>query len=304
MDKIKEVVNNECKYAVFPIVCADHCAYLLNLNLAEAACNGDKLARVLKHGRQLYNYDMILVFSDPYVEAEAMGCRVEFRPYPAICPSENVTRDRTSVIIKASSILKEDEDVPVFASVKGPFSLASFLGGVENFLKMLVNNKNGAQELIKRATDFQLEYLNRLLEIDVDIFIGDPVASASVISPETFRKFAYEPLKTMVKKVSDSGKMCGVHVCGDSKPIISDLDELGADILSVEDITIETKTLKMGGVRSETILSGNRDAIRDEVKKAMTESHLILATSCDVSPVTDPESIKFMIETGNEFNQD
>jgi len=305
VNKISRVIRREEKLAVFPIACADHCAHLLNMNYSEVASDGTKLARALEHGYRIYQYDMVLVFSDPYVEAQALGCPVKFSPSPTLLgPRSNQSIDRTEEIIKAAEILKRKVDVPVFVSIKGPFSLASFLVGIEEFLKNLLANEETTSNTINTALEFQIKYLERLLKLGVNIFIGDPVASSSVISPKLFERFAFEPLLKLIKKIKEKELIAGVHVCGDTKPIIPILDELGADILSIEDITPKTRTLKMGGVSTETIFSGNQTKIEEEIKQALIESYLILATSCDVPMETDSKNIKLMMEIAGAYSND
>ena len=342
MNKIAEVIEGKRRFAVFPIVCVDHGARLLRMDLAEVVGNGEKIAQVLECAYKTYNYDMVLVFSDPYVEAQAMGCPVEFAPYPRLLTKNNppitlsskggvradskgeqspciplwkrgsegdletysVERiDRTSEIIKAARLLQKRIDVPIFVSIKGPFSLAAFLAGIENFLKMLLINDKEARNFIDRAIEFQVRYLERLLSLSVNIFIGDPMASTSVVSPELFNKFAYEPLRILIEKVKDCELIVGLHICGETKPIIPILDNLGADILSIEDISLPTRTLKMGGVSTTTIFSGTQTEIKAEVTKALSQPHLILATSCDVPPETNQKNIKTMIESAYAFSE-
>ncbi len=284
------------------MVCADHCARLTNSNFSEVASNGEKLAEVLEYGYNVYQYDMALVFSDPYVEAQALGCPVQLEPYPILLgPKSNYIVDRTGDIIKAAKILKSKLDVPIFVSIKGPFSLAAFLVGIEKFLKMILKKATEAKNSVEQATEFQIGYLERLLSLEVDIFIGDPVASTSVISPEIFSKFAYEPIKILIRKIRPTGLLTGVHICGETQPIVPQLDTIGTDILSIEDITPATETIKMGGVATDTILYGDRGKIAEEVRKALSEPYLILSTSCDVPADTDPENIKAMIRAVHEI---
>jgi len=304
LDKIRQVINKERKTAVFPIVCADHCVRLLNMSLAEVANDGKKLAQVLEYGYQTYQYDMVLVFSDPYVEAQALGCPIKFSPSPTLLgPKSNRVTDRTGEIIKAAELLKQRVDVPVFVSIKGPFTLASFLIGIEDFLKALIAAPKKAEEVINQALEFQIGYLKRLLKVSANIFIGDPVASSSVISPKLFERFAFNPIQILIKKIKEQELITGVHVCGETKPIIPILDELGADILSIEDITPKTRTLKMGGVSTDTILAGNETRIKSEIKQALNEPYLILATSCDVPAETDMKNIKTMMEIAHTYHR-
>jgi len=302
VDKIRSVIKKQIKYAVFPIVCVDHCAHIANVKFTDVAIDGEKIAQVLLHGYNCYQYDMVLLFLDAYVEAQALGCPVRFTPYSTLLgPRSTQGFDRTDEIIKAAQILMEKIKVPLFVSIKGPFTLASFLAGMQDFLKMVLKDPTHAEAVIEQALDFQTKYLERLLEVGANIFIGDPVASATVISPVVFRDFAYEPLKKLITMTKEKGALSGIHICGDTAPLIPQLDTLGADILSIEDITLNAQTLKMGGVSTTTILHGNSTAIREEVSRALQEPRLILSTSCDVPVETNPDNIKEMIGWAHEY---
>ena len=310
MDRIRAVLSKQDRVAVFPIVGMDHAARLSNLDFAEVAHDGVKIAHCVEHAFKTYQYDMALIFVDAYVEAEAMGCKVGFSPdarllspAPAYSgaaskPEDRPTTigDRTGEVIKAAAILKAQVDVPVFVSIKGPFTLAAFLTGLDDFLKLLIRDPGRAYEIIDDALGFQLSYLERLLAVGVDIFVGDPVASGSVISPKTFQQLARPVLRTLMERIKGRGQIGGIHICGETRSIADPLDECGADILSVEDITIPTKTLKMGGVSTETVLHRGRAAIEEEVRAAQRQDRLILATSCDVPVETPAANIKAMVE--------
>ncbi|MEO0185605.1 MAG: uroporphyrinogen decarboxylase family protein [candidate division WOR-3 bacterium] len=322
MNIIEEVLKRKRRFAIFPIICADHCAHILHKNFKDVATNGEILAEVLEYGYNLYRYDMTLIFSDPYVEAEAMGCSLEYSPYPKLISNSELIRkkeikalrlkseikglrlkfkDRTDEIIKSAQILREKVDVPVFVSIKGPFTLACFLYDTEDLLKLLLNNETTARSIIRMALDFQVEYLDRLLKIPVNIFIGDPLASASVISPNLFKKFAYEPLRILINKIKSAGMIAGVHICGDTRPIIEFLDNSGTDILSIEDISHKTKTLKMGGVSTITLLNSDKKKIQKEIELALKQDFLILSTSCDVPVNTPAENIETMLDIARQY---
>jgi len=287
------------------MVCADHGAYLLNLKFKEVAEDGEKLAHVLQYTYELYGYDMVLVFSDPYVEAQALGCPVELDPYPALIGSATVhSVDRTEEIIHAADILRSSIDVPIFVSIKGPFTLAAFLDGIEHYLKIVLKKETEASQLLQEALQYQLGYLERILSVGVNIMIGDPLASSSVISPAIFLKYAFTGLKTMVAKAKTSGAIVGVHICGDVGAISEYLDDLDADILSIEGINIRTETLKMGGVGTDTILNGDLKCMRSEVENAFKNEFIILSTACDVPPHTEPANIKAMLRFARECGRE
>lgn len=305
MDNIRAVIRHKRKHAVFPLVCADHCTWLLGKKFPDVAHSAELLAAVLEHGLHRYEYDAVMLFVDAYVEAQALGCPIRFDPYPSLeGPRTKKHVDRTGIVIDAARILRQHVSVPVFVSVKGPFSLASFLAGVENFLKMVLTDRKGALALIDEALEHQVTYVRRLLKTGAHIFIGDPVASSSVVSPDVFLDFALGPVKVLCRHIKHCGSISGIHICGDTNPIITMLDEIDADILSVEDITPPTMTVKMGGVSTGSIIDRDHERIRQEVITALAQPHLILSTSCDVPIETDPASIKKMTTMYHEYNAD
>jgi MtaA/CmuA family methyltransferase len=296
VDRISEVVARDKRRAVFPIVCADHCAWLTHSDFEDTVTDPGKLARVIEHAYVNYDYDMVLLFTDAYVEAEAMGCPVRLSPFPTLIgPRYSKTVDRTNIIVEAARILKSKLPVPVFVSIKGPFSLASFLAGIKELLILVLKDPPAAQDLIQESLEFQLSYLDRLLVLGVHVFIGDPLASASVISPDIFLRYAYNPLKTLVAKIKNRNSLVGIHVCGDTVPIIEQLDSIGADILSVENMDVLTRTVKMGGISTTTIRYGPREKIAQEINATGKEPYLILSTSCDVPVDTPPDNIRYMV---------
>lgn len=303
MDDIKAVIQRTKKHAVFPLVCADHCAWLLKKKFSDVAHDPEQLAAALEYGLNQYGYDAVMVFVDAYVEAQALGCPLRFDPYPRLeGPRTATCVDRTDIIIDAAVILRQHVSVPVFVSIKGPFSLASFLAGMEEFLKMVLTGKKKAFSLVQLALDHQIAYTRRLLDYGVHIFIGDPMASASVVSPQVFSEYALGPLQILCRYIQDNKRMSGIHICGDTRPIISMLDEINADILSVEDITPRTETLKMGGVTTQSLLSTDHERVRKEVAAALVQFPLILSTSCDVPVQTNPEILRTMISAYREFD--
>ncbi len=169
MSRIGNLISKQANTAVFPLVCVDHCARLLNIRFSEVTNDGKKLSHALAHGYRLYNYDM--VFLDPCLEAQSLCCQVWLEPFLCLLgPKSDKSLDRTDEIIKASELLKNTWDVQFCVSIEELPSLVLFLTG-----------------------------------------IGDPMASANVISPALYAKFAYTLLKTLIPIVQDKGLLSGIH---------------------------------------------------------------------------------------------
>ncbi len=295
MDRIRSVINKDLKYGVFPMVCADHCAWLCGADFESTATDPHKLAELTVRAYEQYGYDGVLLFTDPYIEAQAMGCPVRLTPLPIITgPMGGEKIDRTPVIVEAAQKIRSSVDVPVFVSIKGPFSLAAFLYGLKEFMIALLRDPDKTKSFLNLALEFQMRYLDRLSGLGVDIMIGDPVASASVVSPDIFEKYALPALKEMIVRIKAFNGLTALHICGDTHPIIEHLDQSGADLLSIEDISVKTNTTKMGGIATNTILYGSPRNVETKARTALTNDFLILSTSCDVPIQTPPENIEAM----------
>jgi uroporphyrinogen-III decarboxylase len=116
-----------------------------------------------------------------------------------------------------------------------------------------------------------------------------------VVSPDIFVEYALPPLKTMISRIKAFNGLAALHICGDTHPIIEHMDTSGADLLSIEDISVKTNTIKMGGIATSTVLYGSPMNIETEARTALTNDFLILSTSCDVPIQTPPENIEAMI---------
>jgi uroporphyrinogen decarboxylase len=203
---------------VFPMVMANHAARLEGYSISEAVTQPDTLARVLYSAYRFYGYDLVMVFTDTTVEAEAMGAQVlipeDDDPFlleqPRVSrlePADPKKDGRMPVVLDATRRLKKllDDEVPILTSLKGPFSLASFLRGIDKFLEDLLTDPGRAHEFLKLATRNQLAYTEAIIKAGGVPFIGDPVASGSLVSPEMFRDFARPYLAQLIRAVHESG---------------------------------------------------------------------------------------------------
>ncbi len=300
---------------VFPIVVANHAARVAGERLIDALTDSRVLADVLYHAYRLYNYDLIMVFADVLVEAEAMGCEIEMaddeppilaRPAGKAAQVANAESDcRMKVILDATGelIKMAGKEVYVLTSVKGPFSLASFLAGPEEFLESLISAPERAEWFLQRATENQKNFVRAIVPRGGVPFIGDPMASGSIISPGLFKRFALPYLKELVAEIHRLGSWTGLHICGDTTGILRMMRATGAEILSVDEMDISfvrqeigADRVIMGNVSTGLLESGRpeevQEAARDCLKKGLPR--MILASACDVpagAPVANVQAL-------------
>jgi len=302
---------------VFPMVVANHAARLEGFSISEAVTQPDTLARVLYSAYRFYGYDLVMVFSDTMVEAEAMGAQVlipeDDDPFllepPRVSKLEpaNPEKDgRMPVILGATRRLKDllEDEVPVLTSLKGPFSLASFLRGIDGFLEDLLSDPRRAKEFLWLATENQVGYAEAIVKAGGIPFIGDPVASGSLISPEMFREFVRPYLAQLVRSVHGLGAKAGLHICGETKRLLADMVATGADFLSVDemDLALARKEVGdnmvlMGNVSTKLLLEGTPEQVSTAAKECRERGgqRIILSSSCDVPTDAPKENVQALV---------
>lgn len=308
---------------VFPMVVANHAARLEGFSISEAVTQEDTLARVLYSAYRFYGYDLVMVFSDTMVEAEAMGAQViipdDDDPFlldpPRVSRLEPANPDkdgRMPVVLGATRRLKAllDDEAPVLTSLKGPFSLSSFLHGIEKFLEDLLTDPGRAHEFLRIATDNQVAYAEAIVKAGGIPFIGDPVASGSLISPEMFREFARPYLEQLVSAVHECGARVGLHICGETKALLADMVATRADFLSIDEMDmalarqkVGENTVLMGNVSTRLMLEGTADKVAAAAKDCLERGgpHLILSTSCDVPTDAPKENVQALVAAARQW---
>ncbi|MBM3330523.1 hypothetical protein FJY68_01570 [candidate division WOR-3 bacterium] len=308
---------------VFPMVAANHAARLEGFSISEAVTQPDTLARVLYSAYRFYGYDLIMVFTDTMVEAEAMGAQVlipeDDDPFllepPRLSrlePADPEKDGRMPVVLEATSRLKAllEDEAPILTSLKGPFSLASFLHGIDKFLEDLLTDPGRAHQFLRIATDNQLAYADAVVKAGGIPFIGDPVASGSLVSPEMFREFARPYLEQLVRSIHEAGAKAGLHICGETKGLLRDMAATGADFLSIDEMDLALarqevgdRVVLMGNVSTNLLLEGPPEQVTAAATTCLDRGgqSLILSSSCDVPTESPKENVRALVATAREW---
>ncbi|RJP78014.1 MAG: hypothetical protein C4524_07255 [Candidatus Zixiibacteriota bacterium] len=308
---------------VGPMVAADHAAHLAGLPVSQVVRHADLLAGALTEAHRLYQGDFVVVFADVCVEAEAMGCRLEF-PHHApphvlrtLAPEELRSTDprrdgRLPLMLEVAAQVARGvgDDVPVFASIKDPFSAAALACGTEDFLALLVTDPDLARQALDRALANQARYAGALLDLGLDLLVGAPLASGGIVGPKHFADFIFEPICELMSIIRRRERLGGVHLCGEADPVLDQLARLPAHFLSLESFDpARWKRLAeagptpamMGWFPTGLLLDGTPEAIAAEAAREIADMagypHL-LATACDVPQFSPPEKVLAFVRAG------
>jgi uroporphyrinogen decarboxylase len=306
---------------VAPAVGVDHAARRAGVPLREAMSDPEVMARVILAADEAYGGDLLLVFSDVVVEAEAMGAAVEWpdgAPPRVVAPVESAAarwpdpeRDgRLPVVLAAARRVLEAVGGrrPVLVSLKGPFSLAALAFGLEGLLADAHENPARARRLLVRCAESQTAYARQIVRLGGIPLLGDPFASGSMLGPRHFRELALPSLTRVIAEIHGLGSPAAVHVCGDAHPVLDGLLLAGADLLHLEHadfakVAVAGQTV-MGGVPTEALLESDEavvGAVRAALAARPDPRRFLLSTACDVPTNAPPERVRRLVDTAREL---
>jgi uroporphyrinogen decarboxylase len=224
-------------------------------------------------------------------------------------PARPESDGRMPVVLEATRRLAKllEGEAPVLTSLKGPFSLASFLRGIEGFLADLIDDPERARDFLKLALENQVRYAEAIISAGGVPFIGDPVASGSMVGSSIFRDFARPFLARLVDVIHENGSRCGLHICGETKHILKEMVATRADFLSLDEMDLRQaraevgpSVVLMGNVSTHLMLEGSADKVAAAARVCLETGgpNLLLSTSCDVPPDTPKENVQAVVAAG------
>ena len=170
-------------------------------------------------------------------------------------------------------------------------------------------------DFVHAVMDIQAEMAirqaERLLPANIDVlYIGDPAASASLISPQQFETFCLPAYQKFCEHFRNTDILIYIHVCGNSNPILEMLAATGADVVepldplggvSVADAKqrIGDRVALMGGVNTLTLASGTAEEVRQEAIAKCREGGphgYVLAAGDMVPPTTTIENLRALVD--------
>ncbi len=318
----------------------NHGARIAGVPIGQYCRSGRVMAEAQYQAWQVYGQDAVVAQSDNYYIAEGFGVEVEhyedstptFKT-PAVQEWSDLDRlvvpdphqdGRMPVYLEAIHRLAEMTrgEVAVRAPGTGPFSLASHLMGTEQFLielGMAAREPGGMREqslkrLMLLTTDALIAFATACLEAGAHLVqAGDSLASIDMISPATYRQWAWPAERRFFAAINPLAERSGaatiLHICGNMTPVLELMAETGAHILEL-DHKVSLKEAKRR-VGHRVCLMGNLDpvellwrgtpaAVAIAAQQAMADAGVqggfVLGSGCEVPIAAPRQNIKAMIE--------
>ena len=315
-----------------PIV-GNTAARAIGVRTAQIRNSADLLACAHAVAYRRFRYDVIRVFTDLYVQAEAMGAKVRvpedetaYLHEPAITSSSEVARLRPADPEKdgclpehSEAVLRVVEDLGgeavVTAAVTGPFTTSSFLVGAEALARLALREPAVVRSLCEVSLETALRWADAIIDAGASPSISEPMLSSTVVSPKQFKDIGLSYLKRLISHIHARGKSVTLHICGKTRPIWSLMADTGADCLSIDNearlseakIAVGDRVRLMGNVPPVAVLfEGNPEQVRQAVRSCVREAGdnprgLVVATGCSLPTETPFENIDAMVRAVDEI---
>ncbi len=297
------------------MIAADHLAQLLDQPLGDVCRNGRLLADGFLKAQKLYQSNFIIVFSDVSVEPEAMDVKLEYsvdgNPQPiqhvddsSVKHVDMAAAGRIPQLFEAAALCRAglDPNLPIFFSMKDPFSLAAMVIGTELFLEKLLTEPEAVTDLLDICTNNQSYLSESIIQAGYIPFVGAPIASGGLIGANYFRRFAAPYLIALFDKISGLGSFRCLHICGEIGMLTDELANLKLDVLSFEDwhdnmFADMPDTIPMGYISTNLFIRSDEETVQDAARQCLETlpEPCILSTGCDLPANADPNLVSAMM---------
>ncbi|MEA2026290.1 MAG: uroporphyrinogen decarboxylase family protein, partial [Chloroflexota bacterium] len=218
--------------------------------------SGEAMAEGQIAGWREFSHDVVLVENGTAALAQACGVGVEYMEdtapvsfTPAIASLDHVDRlvvpdpytvEPLAENLKATRIVVEEIGQEAFIigrADQGPFSLASMIVGIEEFLvaTALPGNEEKLAALLAFCEEVVYRYAVAQMEQGAHMTsIGESIAGPDVCSPVVYSQWAQTTDKRLVDRLAADGIRLAYHVCGDATRIADQMVDTGAAILELD----------------------------------------------------------------------
>lgn len=298
-------------------------------SLPELARDPKEIADAQIRAMEAVGHDALFSYADPLYIPEAFGCAVRYaQTGPIVDPltigieswddleqlpiPDPSGTGRLPMVLETVGWLNSygKGRIPVLGALEGAFTSATRILEADRVMRMVIKRPHLLEALLDRINGFLIAFGHALTENGANaLFVPEPSASASMISPTMFRRFVLPRLQALVKEFDVP---CILHVCGDSFPTLTAMQETGFHVLSLDQCMdlersrdLAPKVALGGDVDPINVLfMGTMEQVREDSLRSLREagtSRFVLMGGCGVPPGAPCENLKVMVETAIEY---
>lgn len=285
-----------------------------------------------------FGHDVVLVENGTAALAQACGVGVEYMEdtapvsfVPAIDSLDDVdklvmpdpfTTPPLAENLKATRIVVEEIGRDAFIigrADQGPFSLASMIVGIEEFLvaTALPGNEQKLAALLAFAEEVVYRYAVAQMDQGAHMTsIGESIAGPDVCAPAVYTQWAQAADRRLVERFAADDIRLAYHICGDATRIVPQMVDTGAAVLEL-DYKCDLPAIKAATAGRATVLGVIdpseviaratpevvAEAVRDELDVLAPGGGLIIGPGCALPPETPDENLHAFVEAAHRHGR-
>ena len=296
-----------------------HAAALLGISASEYLKSADHIVNGVQMAIERYAADGIPVLFDLQLEAETLGCDLNWADDnpPSVSAHPLLTGvelddlkipgpedGRIGLTLDATRRLREaNPDTALYGLITGPFTLGLHLQGADIFMRMFDN-----PEYVHKVLDFGRQVATRMSDYFIDagcdvVALVDPMTSQ--IGPAQFYEFVTPHMAPVFEHIRSRGSLSSFFVCGHAEQNLGPMCECGPDNVSVDE-NIPLEAIRTVCEEHETSFGGNLQltstlllgSVEENERHALdcmkmgSEQGFILSPGCDLPYATPPENLE------------
>ncbi len=291
----------------------------------------EPMARLAHAAHELGGWNSVMLPWASTVEMEALGCEVVNRDddkagypqfkekafadaYEVSLPADVLDRGSFPAVFEATRLVRQtierkyDGTIPIVSMFQGPFTIASYIIGVNDMYKHVIRDEGRAAHLLDMVSDLNILYGKRMLQCGGDVILmSDPAAEG--LTGEQFGNL----LVPVYRKITDAlqGKKM-VHICGRTAKIAPHLPETGFHGFSFDCPGVEIEQLReavgnrltlIGSVPTVThLLEGSREEVIQVSFDMISRGTDMLSPSCGLPQYTSLENVRAVADAITQWN--
>jgi len=199
-----------------------------------------------------------------------------------------------------------------------PFALAALVRGMEGWLTDLLDEEKaeGAERLLKYCAEAGLQFLELMSGTGADMVSnGDSAAGPSVVSPRIYRRWALPWERRFAERAHQLGLPYALHICGNTRLILEDLAECGAEAVELDYKTdagaaraaLRGRVTFIGNLDPSGVVAlGTEEAVYAESRRviglwAEEGSRFILNAGCAVPATAPAANLRAMVRAAQSW---
>ena len=310
------------------------CSRLTQYSVREILTDARKSAEAHLAFHERFKPDSLIVYNDIYLEAEAIGCELEFPEDRISHPKQALLENKARLTQLRVPDPQKDGRIPYFIEVcqrvstqirettalglghSGPWNIAMHLRGAEALLMDTVTDPGFVHDLMKFATEVVREMGDALIKAGFSPSLGEAGASCSLISPHIYQEFIKPYHKDLCSYFRSKKRFLSLHICGKIDPIMEDILETGIFLLSLDAGSslhklaqlANHKPVIMGNVPTTYFSSGTRTAMENSIRHcidtAAARGGYILSSGCEIPFDSTEDRIEHFFEYSRQYGRE